>query len=719
VAKKILPFSSIDKSDIDIVGGKGANLGELFKIKAPVPDGFVVTSHAYYQFLDETGLRSKIHTLLKSVDVNNHKILDGTSKLIKHVILKEKMSPDLEEEIRRAYLKLSPTGKLLVAVRSSATAEDLPGASFAGQQATFLNIEGEKDLIKSVQECWASLFEARAIFYREEKKFNHFKVGIAVVVQEMVESEVSGVMFTIDPITNDKSKIIIESVWGLGELIVQGKVTPDHYEVSKKGFAITQKEIGKQAIQLIKTKDATHEVKVGLHYQAKQKLPDKLIVELARIGRTIENHYLFPQDLEWAENSGKLYIVQTRPVTTIAEKSTLPTGDSPLKKLKLLLSGASASPGVGTGGVRILKSAKDIDKLVKGEVLVTEMTNPDFVPAMRKASAIVTDRGGKTSHAAIVSRELGIPAVVGTLTATKRLKTGQVITVDGANGKIYQGGLSSSLNLNLLNKTSAPTLAHLKTATKVYVNLGEPELAASVAKKEVDGVGLLRAEFMIAEIGIHPRKLIHDKKQSFFVEKLASGLKTFCEAFGDRPVIYRATDFKTNEYKNLIGGSVFEVEEPNPMLGFRGAYRYIADPQVFEMELAAIKRVRHKLGHDNLWLMIPFVRTVEELKEVKKLVTSNGLHRSQSFKLLMMAEIPANVFLIDEFLDVGIDGISIGSNDLTMLTLGVDRDNQTVASEFSELNPAVLKALETLIRIGQNPKKLRYFSYSDFLFAKH
>ncbi len=699
MAKRILPFSSIDKNDIDIVGGKGANLGELFKIKAPVPDGFVVTSQAYFQFIEEANLRTKINNFLRHVDTGNHAQLEQTSKMIKHVILKEKMSKSLEEEIRTSYLKLSPTNKLLVAVRSSATAEDLPGASFAGQQATFLNIAGDKELIRSVQECWASLFEARAIFYRAEKKFDHFRVGIAVVVQEMVESEVSGVMFTIDPITNDKSKVIIESVWGLGEMIVQGKVTPDHYEVSKKDLKIEKKEIGKQMLQLIKTKDDTHEVRVAPAYQSKQKLSDKLIEELAGIGKRIENHYLFPQDLEWAENSGKLYIVQTRPVTTIPKSGNqIKDGSSSLKNLKLILSGASASPGIGTGSVRILKNATEIDKLVPGEILVTEMTNPDFVPAMKKASAIVTDKGGKTSHAAIVSRELGIPAVVGTLSATKHLKTGQVITVDGANGKIYQGGLSTSLNLQLLNKEEQPqTGVEIKTATKVYVNLGEPELAMQVAARHVDGVGLLRAEFMIAEIGIHPRKLIQEKKQAFFIDKLATGLKTFGEAFGDRPVIYRATDFKTNEYRNLIGGARFEPEESNPMLGFRGAYRYVSDPQVFEMELEAIKRVRNKYGHTNLWLMIPFVRNVDELKQVKKLVTTAGLHRSNTFKLFMMAEIPANVFLIDEFLDVGIDGISIGSNDLTMLTLGVDRDNQTVASEFSELNPAVLKALEILI----------------------
>lgn len=698
--KRVLPFSQIDKNDIGIVGGKGANLGELFKIKAPVPNGFVTTSTAYFEFLEETGLRAKIKGLLKDLDISNHQMVNDASKLIKDAIIKAPLNPEFEEEIKSYYTRISPDHKMLVAVRSSATAEDLPGASFAGQQATFLNVQGEKDLLQSIKECWASLFESRAIFYRHEKKFDHFKVGIAAVIQEMVQSEVSGVMFTLDPVTNEKDKIIIESVWGLGEMIVQGKVTPDHYEVAKKDFSIIKKEMGRQFIQMIKVKDVTKEIKVSPAFQAEQKLKDHLIIELAKIGKSIENHYLFPQDIEWAENSGKLYIVQTRPVTTINETSKVNrnTSSSPLKGQKLLLAGAPASPGIGSGVVRILKSADDIDSLMQGEVLVTEMTNPDFVPAMRKASAIITDKGGKTSHAAIVSRELGIPAIVGTLNATKILKTGQVVTVDAQNGKIYAGSPSSAQNLQLLNKEAHQVDPNLKTATKVYVNLGEPELAEDIAKRHVDGVGLLRAEFMIAGIGIHPRKLIEDKKQDFFIDKLASDLKTFCNAFNPRPVVYRATDFKTNEYKDLIGGAKFEAQEPNPMLGFRGAYRYISDPEVFNMELEAIKRVRNKFNLTNLWLMIPFVRTVEELKEVKKLVTASGLHRSATFKLLMMAEIPANVFLIDEFLDVGIDGISIGSNDLTMLTLGVDRDNQTVASEFSELNPAVLKALEILIK---------------------
>lgn len=699
MTKRILPFNQIDKDDTSIVGGKAANLGELFKIKAPVPNGFVVTSHSYFEFLDQTGLRSKIHSLLKQVDVQKHDQLEQASQLIKHAIIKEKLSGDLQAEITSAYLKLSPNQKMLLAVRSSATAEDLPGASFAGQQATFLNVMGSDHLLKAVKECWASLFEARAIFYRHEKKYDHFKVGIAAVVQEMVQSHISGVMFTVDPVSNDKQKIIIEAVWGLGEMIVQGKITPDHYEVTKKTFAIENKQMGRQATQLIKVKDLNREIPVALSYQKKQKLADHLIVELAKIGYKIENHYLFPQDLEWAEKDGQLYIVQTRPVTTIDKPANRnDVNPSALKNLKLILAGAGASPGISSGPVRILKSASEIDKLLPGEVLVTEMTNPDFVPAMKKASAIVTDKGGKTSHAAIVSRELGIPAVVGTLSATKHLKNGQVISVDGGIGKIYQGAFSTTQKLHTLHQETATDHLTIKTATKVFVNLGEPELANEIAQRNVDGVGLLRAEFMIANIGIHPKKLIHDKRQSFFIDKLAFDLKTFCEAFTDRPVIYRATDFKTNEYKNLTGGAAYEQAEPNPMLGYRGAYRYIADPEVFMLELEAIKKVRHKMGLTNLWLMIPFVRTVEELKEVKKLVTSSGLHRSQSFKLLMMAEIPANVFLIDEFLDVGIDGISIGSNDLTMLTLGVDRDNQTVASEFSELNPAVLKALEMLIK---------------------
>lgn len=695
-------FSEVDRKDGSLVGGKGANLGELYRARIPVPNGFIVSSSAYFKFIKDSGLEVKIRSLLKKVDAENSKLLQEASHLIKKSILSSPIPDEVAEQIVKSYETLSNKRPTLVAVRSSATAEDLPEASFAGQQATFLNIEGKEKLLKSVKECWASLFEARAIYYRENQGFDHLKVGIAVPVQKMVQSEVSGVMFTLDPVTSDKERIIIESVWGLGELIVQGKVNPDHYEVNKKSLEIIKKEPGNQSIQMIKKGTKTLELPVSISFRHKQKLSDEKIIELAKLGKKIENHYLFPQDMEWAMEDDELFIVQTRPVTTIDETSkTIRDVDTKqlTKDLSLLLSGASASPGLAWGKVVIIKNAREIDKVKTGSVLVASMTNPDFVPAMKRASAIITDKGGKTSHAAIVSRELGVPCVVGTNLATKRLKNNTVVTVDGTEGKIFSGSPKID-KVKLAQKEAAKhkISENIKTATKVYVNLAEPELAEDIARRNVDGVGLLRAEFMIAQIGTHPRKLIKDKQSKVFVDSLAEGLKSFCSAFDSRPIIYRATDFKTNEYRDLKGGEEFEEHEENPLLGYRGAMRFITDHEVFNLELEAIKKVRNKFGLKNLWLMIPFVRTIKELEEVRKLVHVAGLHRSPSFKLIMMCEIPSNVILIDKFLEAGIDGVSIGSNDLTMLTLGADRDNSKIASDFNELDEAVLWSIERVIK---------------------
>ena len=695
----ILWFSQIDKNDTNSVGGKAANLGELTRAGLPVPNGFTVTAGAYFNFIEASNLKEKIKFLLGKVDINNSNLLNETSSLIKKSIEASKLPDSLAKEIIISYKKLSKDSSALVAVRSSATAEDLPQASFAGQQSTFLNIKGDQQLLDAIKKCWASLFEARAIFYRVQNDFDHFKVGIAVPVQKMVQSEVSGVMFTIDPTNNDKRKIVIEAVYGLGETIVQGKVNPDHYEVDKQTFKIVKKELGDQTKQLVKIGTKTREIPVSKAYRKKQKLNESKIIELAKLGKKIENHYLFPQDIEWALENDKLYIVQTRPVTTIKliEKTSKEHIEIELPKI---LSGLAASPGIAVGSVKILRSAKEIGKIKQGDILVATMTNPDYVPAMKKAVAIVTDRGGRTSHAAIVSREMGIPAVVGAEGATKKLRNGAVITVSGTSGIIYKGALAPAKMKVLLYEQKKDTVEtrELKTATKIFVNLAEPELAEAVSEKKVDGVGLLRAEFMIAEIGVHPKKLIKDGKQKIFVNKLTDGLLKFCASFNPRPVIYRATDFKTNEYRNLKGGSEFEPEEANPLLGFRGACRYTADFEVFELELASVKRVRNEFNFRNLWLMIPFVRTLSEMEKIKQMVSAAGLHRSPSFKLLMMAEIPSNVFLINEFLDIGVDGVSIGSNDLTMLILGVDRDNARVECDFNELDPAVLKALETIVR---------------------
>lgn len=695
----VVGFHEVDKDDIALVGGKGANLGEMIRSGFPVPDGFIVTSKAYYQFVRDNNLTTKIKHLIQTAHFERHDSLLQVSKHIKNEILKSPISDELVRQIFIEYKKLGGVlSDALVAVRSSATAEDLPTASFAGQQDTFLNVKGEANLIEKIKEAWASLFNPRAIFYRHEQKFDHFKVGIAIPVQKMVSSDKSGIMFTIDPITNDKTKLTIEAIFGLGELIVQGQVTPDHYEVSKKDMSIASKQINAQTVLLKKSGDKNKEIKISSRVGKQQKLTDKEIIELAHLGKKLEKHYFFPQDIEWAIEKGKVYIVQTRPVTTIKVQKQAVSEESMSGK-KVLVTGDPASPGMASGPVKVLTHAREIGKVVTGDVLVTPHTNPDFVPAMKKAVAIVTETGGRTSHAAIVSRELGIPAIVGATNAIKILKSGMVVTVNGSKGEVYQGGHTKISNFQLPISNE-----RIKTATKVYVNLAQPELASRIARRQTDGVGLLRAEFMMAAIGTHPKKLIKDGKKQLFVNKLAEGLEQFCAAFNPRPVVYRASDLKTNEYRELIGGKEFEPHEPNPMLGFRGAFRYIHDPQVFELELEAIKIVRNKKGLKNLWIMLPFVRNVKELQDVKKLIASVGLHRSPSFKLWIMVELPANVVILDKFIEAGVDGVSIGSNDLTMLMLGTDRDNSEVSQQFDEQNEAVLWAFEHVIKTANKYK---------------
>lgn len=693
-SKYVAWFKEIRKEDVALVGGKGANLGEIANAGFPVPNGFVVTSSAYYNFIKENKLEIKIKHLLSTVNFDNQDSLTQVSKHIKDAILKGKLSEPLVNDFNNAYNLLGGTvTDVLVAVRSSATAEDLAGASFAGAQETFLNVKGDALLLHKIKEGWASLFEPRAIFYRHQEHYDHLKVGIALVVEKMIESEKSGVMFTIDPMNNDKSKIIIEAIYGLGEMIVQGEETPDHYEVSKEDLKILVKNISTQKKALKKDGLNNKEVKVSEKFGKKQKITDEEIKELADLGKRLEKHYYFPQDVEWAIENGKIYIVQTRAVTTTVTKNTSSSSKNiRIDEKAVILKGDPASPGIASGPAKVIRSAKEIGKVNVGDVLVAPETNPDFVPAMKKAVAIVTDQGGRTSHAAIVSRELGIPAVVGTQTATKLIKNELVITVDGLKGEIYKGGFIRTKQDVVVENN------HLKTATKVYSNLAEPELADRISKRNVDGVGLLRAEFMMAGIGVHPKKMIHDGKKKEYIEKLAAGIEQFCKAFNPRPVVYRTSDFKTNEYRSLVGGKDFEPVESNPMLGYRGAYRYINDPSVFNLELEAIKYLREKKNYRNLWIMLPFVRTVNELIEVKKLITKAGLHRSPSFKLWMMVEIPSNVILLPKFIECGIDGVSVGSNDLTMLILGTDRDNDEVAPEFDERNEAVLWAFEHIIK---------------------
>ncbi|UCB43961.1 MAG: phosphoenolpyruvate synthase [Dehalococcoidales bacterium] len=690
--KAIVWFHQVTKKDIPLVGGKGANLGEMTNAKVPVPPGFIVTADSYFNFLNETGITNQIRQLLEPLDTNDSRQLQEISAAVKDIILKAGMPQDLAAGIREAYRKM---GGGFVAVRSSATAEDLPEASFAGQQATFLNISGENEVVVAVQQCWASLFEPRAIFYRVENGFDHFKVGIAVPVQRMVQSDASGVMFTVEPTSSDRSKITIEAVLGLGEMIVSGDVTPDHYVVDKDSMQIAQKEVKAQEWKLVKEeggKGKEDNIKIDLtpDEQKQQKITDADIVALAKIGKSLEDHYQFPQDVEWAKEKNEIFIVQTRPVTTIREMAA----PGPEIEAEAILTGSPASPGVASGPVKIVPDPSQIDKVLDGDILVAEMTTPDFVPAMKRAAAIVTDRGGRTAHAAIVSRELGIPCVVGTEKAMATLKDGQVVTVNGTGGMVYDG------KIEFAEEEETRAAVHIETKTKLLVNLAQPELVERVASRDVDGIGLLRAEFMVAQIGEHPSYMISQGRGEEFVDKLAEGLTDFAKAFHPRRVVYRTNDFKTNEYRALKGGEPYEPQEENPMIGYRGASRYITDIETFKLELAAIKKVREK--YNNLWVMIPFVRTVNELAQTIKIMEEEGLKRSDDFKIWMMVEVPSNIILLEKFIAVGIDGISIGSNDLTQLTLGIDRDSEKLADTFDERDESVMLSLERAIKVSNN-----------------
>jgi len=703
-------FKDIRKEDIALVGGKGANLGELVNAGIPVPNGFCVTAQAYYYFLEKTGIKAKLEKDLKGLNADDNKKLNAVAKEIKRTIVNAKMPEDLVKQIKDAYHKL---GGFPVAVRSSATAEDLPDASFAGQQTTYLNVTTPDDVVKSVKNCFASLFEARAIYYRVVQKYDHLKVGLSAPVQNLINSDVAGILFTQDPVEENPDHLIIEAGWGLGEAIVLGEVTPDRYVIDKKNLSIVSKEINKQTWKIAKKGNhGDQHMSVPKSKQKAQKISDETILKLAEIGLKIEKHYGKPQDTEWAIEDGKIYFVQSRPITTLGKKKAdqVKNADSAAEtaadesKAEVILKGAAASLGVAYGPVKIIHKPTEIDKINDGDVLVTEMTTPDFVPAMRKARAIVTDTGGRTCHAAIVSRELGIPCVVGTGTATHVLKNGQVITVDGAKGLVFKGKIQSkSQSASQLVSQSAGSGSQISeeipvTGTKVYVNLGEPSLAEEVAKLPVDGVGLLRAEFMVASLGEHPKAMVAAGHGEKYVDALVEGLKTIAGAFNPRPVVYRATDFKTNEYRGLKGGDKYEPVEDNPMIGYRGASRYIADPEMFAYELKAIKKVREELDLKNLHIMVPFVRTVDEMKKCTELIKAGGLTQGPDFKILMMCEIPANVILLEKFIALGIDGVSIGSNDLTQLTLGVDRDNQTLAETFDERNEAVTMSIEYVIK---------------------
>ncbi len=705
-------FEELDKNSIGIAGGKGANLGEMHKAGFPIPPGFVVTADAYWDFITSTNLKEHIEELLKDLDVEDTKKLQDVANQIQKLIISQKMPLQLKREIVKAYKQLGGEKKFgevtkkvpmvsisrelpFVAVRSSATAEDLPEASFAGQQATFLNVRGEEQVVKATQACWASLFTARAIFYREKNNFPHMKVKIAVIIQRMVDADKSGVAFSSHPTTGEPV-IIIEAGWGLGELVVSGAITPDRYVVDKNTMKILEKKLGKQDKMRVKDplSGKTIEVDVPSEKKGKQVLSDEEIVELAKIVKKIEEHYKAPQDVEWAIERGRIFIVQTRAVTTIGKEV-----EAKEVKGEKILEGLGASPGVASGTVKIVHDLSDLDKVKQGDVLVTVMTNPDMVPAMKRAAAIVTDEGGMTCHAAIVSREMGIPAIVGTGNATKVLKEGEVVTVDATHGVVYKG----KVEMEEKPKEEAKVVYEAPvTATKIYMNLGVPDKIDEYRDLPFDGIGLMREEFIVAsEIGKHPNYLIEKGEENLFIEKLAAGIEKVAKAVYPRPVIVRFSDFKTNEYRDLEGGEKYEPEEGNPMIGWRGCSRYISPEfeKAFRLECKAIKKVRENLN--NVWVMLPFVRTVEEVEKVLEILKSEGLERSKDFKVWLMAEVPSIIFLADKFSKL-CDGFSIGSNDLTQLILGVDRDSALLGKMgyFDERNEAVKRAIEYLVRVA-------------------
>ncbi|MFC2175150.1 phosphoenolpyruvate synthase [archaeon] len=692
----IVWFKDVSKGDIPTVGGKGANLGEMANAKFPIPGGFILTAQTYFSYVKRSGIQKRIIELANSVDVNDTAELQATARKIQETILGAPMLRDIADDIKDEYNKLCKQrgGQVYVAARSSATAEDLPEASFAGQQATYLDVQGENELIKAVRKCWASLYTPRAIFYRVTQGFPHEQVGIAVVVQEMVKSEVAGVMFTSEPTGMRPNELVIESAYGLGEAVVGGKVTPDTYIIDKKNVEIKTKKTSTQKEMIVRNERGLGTVVAPVPpiKQSLQKLPDNLIIELAEIGKKIEAHYNSPQDIEWGLQDGKLFILQSRAITTLQMKKgegVKPTGEE-------LTRGLGASPGVGSGIVKMVHSMEDLPKVQKGDILVTEMTNPDMVPAMQRAAAIVTDEGGITCHAAIVSRELGIPCIVGTENITDLVRDGDKITVDATNNVVYKGiiGIESEAELTPEELASAP-----KTKTHIYLNLGVPEMAEKYKDYPVDGVGLMREEFIIATyVKEHPLKLIREGRQQVFIDKLSEGISIVAAAFSPRPVVLRMSDFKTNEYRDLEGGEEFEPEEDNPMIGWRGASRYHHEDykDAFVLELKAIKKARET--HKNIWIMLPFVRTVKEVQEVEAIMKTEGLERGHDFKLWMMAEIPSNALMAEEFADY-VDGFSIGSNDLTQLVLGVDRDSEILGKMglFDERNAAVKKAIKMII----------------------
>ncbi|MGP5221021.1 phosphoenolpyruvate synthase [Psychrobacter celer] len=739
----VINLDQLGKDDIDMVGGKNASLGEMIShlsdLGVSVPGGFATTSNAFNRFLTETGLLDKINNELKALDVNDVNKLAATGKKIRTWIIEQALPSDLEQEVRKSFEAMSGGEDIAVAVRSSATAEDLPDASFAGQQETFLNIRGIDNVLIAIKEVFASLYNDRAISYRVHKGFEHEGVALSAAVQRMVRSETgaAGVMFTLDTESGFDQVVFITSSYGLGEMVVQGAVNPDEFYISKKLLtngkpAVIRRNLGSKHKKMVygdegSTSKSVKTVDVEKQDRMQFSLTTEELTSLAKQAVTIEQHYGQAMDIEWAKDgdSGEIFIVQARPETVksrqdsnVMERYVIDTTDA-----KVLCEGRSIGQRIGSGKVRIVTNLNEMDKVEEGDILVSDMTDPDWEPVMKRASAIITNRGGRTCHAAIIARELGVPAIVGCGNATELLVDGQDVTAscaEGDTGFIYEGQIDFEVQTN-----SVETMPDL--AFKVMMNVGNPDRAFSFTQMPNEGIGLARLEFIINRmIGVHPKALlnmnslpreisqaIHERiagyasPVDFYVDKLVEGISTLAVAFMDQPVIVRMSDFKSNEYANLLGGKLYEPSEENPMLGFRGASRYVSDNfrDCFELECKALKRVRDEMGLTNVEIMIPFVRTTDEARQVIELLEKNGLKRGENgLRVIMMCELPTNALLAEEFLE-HFDGFSIGSNDLTQLTLGLDRDSGIVSHLFDERDPAVKKLLTMAIEACRKQNK--------------
>jgi len=728
----VIWFENLRRTDIPMVGGKNANLGEMTSAGIPVPPGFAITAYSYKKFIEETGIAAKIYEIIGETVTNpsDPAQYEIASKKIRELIEATPMPKEIENAIKSAYEELCKklgVKEVFVAVRSSATAEDLPDASFAGQQETYLNVKGVNEVLEKTVKCWSSLFTPRAIFYRTEKGFAHERVLISVGVQKMVNSKAAGVIFTINPVTGDPSQIVIEGNYGLGESVVSGAVTPDDFIVDKNTLRIIDKRVSKKKVQYVRdpATGKTVHVEVPLEKQEQPCLTDEEILKLAELAKRIEQHYGKPQDIEWAIDSdlpfpNNVFIVQSRPETVwslkMAEtaKIEVPTM-KPTAELKVIVKGIAAGKrGFGLGKAKVVLNPQDAAKVMqKGDILVTDMTNPDYVPFMKLASAIVTDKGGVTCHAAIVSRELGIPCVVGTENATKLMVSGKEYTVDSRSGVVYEGIIPSlTEQLSSASGTASPSQVAAAgsfqsvpvTATKIYMNLGVPEKIEEYKDLPFEGIGLMRIEFILASyIGEHPLYLIETGQSQKFVDKLAEGIATVARAIQPRPVVVRFSDFKTNEYRELKGGEKYEIVEANPMLGWRGCSRYISPwyEKAFRLECQAIVKCRKEWGLKNVWVMLPVVRTVWEAKKVLEIMREEGLERSKDFKIWFMAETPSIAILADEFSKL-CDGFSIGSNDMTQGILMIDRDSERLGQMgyFDERDPAVKRIIAHLIKVA-------------------